>query len=99
MDVNVSIDEIRREKRRRTLKTGLVFLSEEDDPIKCNIINWSAGGARLHFDEPFDTAEPFKLQIGFGELVLATVDCKIAWRRDSDVGVQFEEELPFEVSF
>ena len=91
--------EPKREDRRRTLKTGLVFLEEGAEPLKCSLVNWSAGGARLHFEPPYEGPDQFKLEIGFGELVLATMDCQICWRRGNELGVQFSDKLPFEASF
>ncbi|TNE40321.1 MAG: PilZ domain-containing protein [Alphaproteobacteria bacterium] len=88
-----------RADRRRTLKTGLVFVEEGADPIKCSLVNWSSGGARLRFDPVYDGPDHFKLQIGFGQLVLATMDCLVCWRKGDELGVQFDENLPFDASF
>ena len=88
-----------REDRRRTLKTGLVYVENAAEPIKCSLVNWSAGGARLRFDPAYDGPDELKLEIGFGELVLATMDSKVCWRRGDEIGVQFSEKLPFEASF
>lgn len=88
-----------RPDRRRTLKTGLVFTGDDADPVKCSLLNWSARGARLRFDPPYEGPDHFQLQIDFGQLTLATMACEVRWRQGQILGVQFSEDLPFEATF
>lgn len=89
----------RNESRQRTTKRGLVEVGDGRDPIDCKIVNWSANGARLHFDELFNLETRFRLRVFFGVLEVANTTCKVCWRKNKDVGVQFETPLPFDVNF
>jgi hypothetical protein len=92
-------DETRIEPRRRTLKSGKLIFADGKDPLNCQVVNWTTKGARLHFEVPYEGPKTFEIEIGFGELTLAKVAGKLAWQRSDDIGVQFDEELPFDVNF
>ena len=92
-------DDTRLEMRRRTLKSGKLLFANGNDPLDCQVVNWTTKGARLHFDTPYKGPKTFEIEIGFGELTLATAAGKLAWTKANDIGVQFDEELPFNVTF
>lgn len=78
--------ERRRLPRRKTLKTAYIAYRTLGTTIDCVVKNLSAGGARLDVESAHGIPDAF-------DLILKTESrqhvCKIVWRDEYRIGVQF----------
>lgn len=91
------ITEKRLEKRWSVDKPGTIYPNASSNEIPCQVLDWSARGAKLEFAETFDCPDEFILKIDFGKSIGAVAHGYIAWKHQNNVGVQFDEELSFDV--
>ncbi len=81
--------ELRKSARRRALKGAIATYLNNFSSLHCQVRDISETGCRLRSDRAEAFPEKFTLTI---ELDGVAADCRVVWRRDSDLGVQFEGE-------
>jgi hypothetical protein len=64
-----------------------ISVSEYEPSMDCIVIDWSHGGAQVRLVEPENCPDQFTLFTRDGRIT----DCRIVWRREANVGVQFLE--------
>lgn len=75
---------------------ALLRISGQADPVACKILDFSATGARVAFDQSNVTVRYLPLS---GDCILimprdrAEVDCKIVWRRSMLMGFKFRSSV------
>jgi hypothetical protein len=73
--------------RNRTLKSGKIRVSTRMSLIDCTIRNLSTKGALLLVPNILDIPDEFKLEMSDR----TTRDCRVTWRGDNRVGVEFAQ--------
>jgi hypothetical protein len=84
-DIQLRSDERRRQPRSRMLGLAKINLLGPYLLMHCVVIDWSRGGARLQFEDTSLCPDSFIL-IGADDWF---EDCRVAWRKDDQIGVQF----------
>jgi PilZ domain-containing protein len=80
------MEELRRTRRARVLKSGRIIVSDTLHKIECTVRDLSDGGARLIVpSSTFGVPPEFKLAIGEA----APRPCRVVRRTMTEVGVQF----------
>ena len=79
-------------EKRKTLRRPVRYPAriEPDDGsglIPCELCDASREGAQLHSDNPNGVPDEFTLVLGYDGT--ARRRCKVIWRSDSDIGVEF----------
>lgn len=82
----------RKSPRRRTLKGAKIAYAGRSISLPCVIKDASDHGVRLRVQSERDVPDTFEL---FVELDGMEAPCRVVWRRDTEVGVQFVEEPSF----
>jgi hypothetical protein len=72
--------------RRRVLKSGVVAYNNRHLTVPCAVRDISETGARLRVDLPLQVPDTFELLIPLDGL---EANCKVVWRRGTDVGIRF----------
>ncbi|MEO5804936.1 PilZ domain-containing protein [Devosia sp.] len=85
MTGNETGDNGRANPRQRTLKGGKIALNDGYSTIDCTVRNLSATGALLRVTSIIGVPDQFKLVMNDGR----SFDCKIAWKRETELGVAF----------
>lgn len=73
-------------ERRRILKSGQICFNGRHCSIPCVVRDLTETGAKLTVDGSVSAPDTFELLI---ELDGTWVDCEVAWRRGSNIGVRF----------
>lgn len=76
----------KRRERRRAVRIASIIVSATTSPIPCVVLDLSSCGARLHVHDPAEVPDQFRLQLIATDQVF---DCRAAWRRGDEIGVQF----------
>jgi hypothetical protein len=80
------MDELRRDRRSRVLKSGRIIVSDKSHKIDCTVRDLSNGGARLIVpSSTFGVPPEFNLAIGEA----APRPCRVVRRTMTEIGVQF----------
>jgi hypothetical protein len=79
--------EHRRASRQRALKGAQILLNQGASVIDCIVRDVSSTGARLKVASQLGIPEQFTLVVGLDD---TRRQCRIAWRRADDIGVEFE---------
>jgi PilZ domain len=80
------MEERRREPRGRALKSAKIVFNNRFSTIDCTVRNLSRHGAKLIVGTQIGVPEQFDLTFeGDG----STRACKVMWRRESEIGVEF----------
>ena len=83
--VEPTMEERRRFPRTRTLKSGQIVIDPRASVLECIVRNLSPGGALLLVTS---LAVPDRFELVF-PATRARHDCKVAWRGQDRVGVEF----------
>ena len=75
--------------RVRVIGVGKISVSEDEPSMDCIVIDWSQGGAQLRLVEPENCPDRFTLFTRDGKIT----ECRVVWRRDANIGVEFVEPL------
>ncbi len=75
----------RRQRRKRTLKSGQIVYKNANCIADCLILNLSEGGAALQAADFFDFPSTFTLKVHHGE----TYRCEVCWQLGKKLGVKF----------
>jgi hypothetical protein len=81
-------------EKRKTTRRALRYpaMIEPDDGsalIRCELCDASQKGAQLHVDDPNGVPDEFTLLLGYDGK--ARRRCKVIWRTDSEIGVEFKK--------
>ena len=92
--------QLRSDGRRRQPRSGMLGLAKinllgPDLLMHCVVIDWSSGGARLELEDTSLCPDSFIL-IGADDWV---EHCRVAWRKDNQIGVQFLKGVDSDVHF
>lgn len=92
---NNEVDEGRRERRQRVLKTGRIIINNDASSINVVIKDLSDGGARLSLVDPWILPVEFSLvilnpNVGSPERRA----CQRRWQKGNMIGVEFVETNP-----
>jgi hypothetical protein len=87
--VENSANEKRDHRRQRVLKAGTIAFN--GSAIDCVVRNISATGAALEVESQIGIPLSFHLIIAAENF---SERCRVLWRRESRLGVVFEDELP-----
>ena len=79
------MNELRQTQRHRTLKKAQIVVSDGFSTIDCVVRNLSETGAQLKVASVLGIPNQFPLKMGDGR----TLQCRIAWKRETDIGVEF----------
>ena len=80
------MDELRRDRRSRVLKSGRIIVSDHSHKIDCTVRDLSDSGARLVVpSSTFGVPPEFKLAIGEAP----PRACRVVRRTLSEIGVEF----------
>ena len=79
------MNELRQTQRHRTLKKAHIVVSDGFSTIDCVVRNLSETGAQLKVASVLGIPDQFPLKMGDGR----TLQCRIAWKRETDIGVEF----------
>jgi hypothetical protein len=71
----------------RVIGVAKISVSEHKPSMDCIVIDWSQGGAQLRLVEPENCPDQFTLFTRDGRIT----DCRVMWRREANIGVQFLE--------
>ena len=85
----------RRQFGRRTVFKPAIIMQERQDRIDCTVIDISQGGARIQYHKVGELPDEFTLIIEEDDMV---VECRVAHRQASSIGVQFMR-LPRKLSW
>ena len=83
--------EYRIETRQRVFLKGRIVFNNGASSMDCLVRDMSATGARVSLSETTTLPEAFELYIPQKD---RTYRCKLAWRREDGVGVNFVDEQP-----
>lgn len=75
----------RNAQRHRTLKGGHIVINDGFSTYDCTIRNLSETGAKLIVTSSLGIPERFGLAMADGR----RFDCEVAWRTETEIGVQF----------
>jgi hypothetical protein len=92
-DIQLRSDERRRQSRSRMLGLAKINLLGPDLLMHCLVIDWSLGGARLQLEDASLCPDSFIL-IGADDWF---EDCRVAWRKDEQIGVTFFQGVDSDV--
>lgn len=81
--------EMRKASRRRTLKGAIASYLNNFSTLDCQVRDISDTGCRLRSDRAEAFPDKFTLTI---ELDGLAAECRVVWRKNADLGVQFERE-------
>ena len=87
---------MRSEKRkhvRKTMRYAAWVQDGETTPQSCVLADISDTGARLEVEKPDDVPELFTLLLS-GQANSARRRCRVKWRTEDQVGVEFEGRAP-----
>lgn len=87
--------EKRKSPRQRTFLRGLVLMRGSAASVACIVRDFSDAGARLRFKYPPSFDGALELHIP-GEK--KTVQCRVVWRDNCEIGVAFEQSVSFDPS-
>jgi PilZ domain-containing protein len=81
-------------EKRKTTRRALRYpaMIEPDDGsalIRCELCDASREGAQLHIDDPNGVPDEFTLLLGYDGT--ARRRCKVIWRTESQIGVEFKK--------
>jgi len=81
-------------EKRKTTRRALRYpaMIEPDDGsalIRCELCDASEVGAQLHVNDPNGVPEEFTLLLGYDGT--ARRRCKVKWRTDCEIGVEFKK--------
>jgi hypothetical protein len=79
------MEERRKAVRRRTFKAGKIKIAGKSI-IDCMVRNLTDKGASLEVSSPVGIPDTFELSIPIDNL---TRKCRVSWRRERRIGVQF----------
>lgn len=79
------MEERRLTQRHRTLKGASIVFNGGRSAIDCTVRNFSESGANLRVTSVLGIPEEFVLQMSDK----TTHNCKVAWRRATELGVAF----------
>ncbi len=82
------IGERRANPRRATIRAAVSMLDGPQSPIECVVLDVSKGGARLLVHRRDELLSDFILHI---EEFAMTQRCRVIWRREDEVGVEFTD--------
>ena len=82
--------ELRKASRRRTLKGAIATYLNNFSTLDCQVRDISDTGCRLRSDRADTFPDKFTLTI---ELDGLAADCRVVWRKNADLGIQFEGEM------
>lgn len=83
------VGDTRGSARMRMLKGGMIMFSGRHATIPCVVRDMSNGGARLQVAQVTQVPDTFELLV---ELDGIEVPCRIAWRKVTEIGVEFLEQ-------
>jgi hypothetical protein len=78
--------ERRSEPRSRTLKAGRIVFNRRASVVTCTIRNMSSKGAKLVVSSQAGLPNSFELELESGG---PPRSCRVIWRRDNEIGVNF----------
>jgi hypothetical protein len=84
------MSERRRRTRANSSQAAVIACTGNAKRINCVVRNFSTTGARLEVALPTSVPETFDLVFDDSRSTLA---CRVKWRKDRDVGVEFQ--LPY----
>ena len=84
------MSERRRRTRANSSQAAVIACTGNSKRINCVVRNFSTTGARLEVALPTSVPETFDLVFDDSRSTLA---CRVKWRKDRDVGVEFQ--LPY----
>jgi hypothetical protein len=87
--------ERRRRPRTRTLKSARILLNHHHSVIDCTVRNLSSTGACLNVASVVGIPEQFDV---FFEADRSIRACRMVWHRENQVGVEFAEEAPVQLT-
>jgi len=79
-------DDRRQSSREGRLVSGTIVYNGNADIMICIVLNISDGGAKLRPADALHCPDRFSLKVA-GQ---PARDCKVVWRRESQIGVKFE---------
>jgi PilZ domain-containing protein len=79
--------EFRRNPRKHVNFIGAIVLGDGTTPQRCKILDMSKGGAWLAVLDGKKLPSKFTLLLAMNGSV--SRECKVAWRKDKEIGVQF----------
>lgn len=82
----------KRKSKRKTMRYAAWVQDGETIPQSCVLADISDTGARLEVDDPNGIPEMFTLLLG-GQSSSALRRCKVKWRSEDEIGVQFEARV------
>lgn len=80
-------DELRRERRMRTLKRGRIVFNGGFASFECTVKDLSSSGARLQFGDALGVPLHFELLIESDHM---RKPCTVRWRHNNLLGVSFD---------
>jgi hypothetical protein len=81
------MDERRKVKRTRTLKSARIVFRHSSSVIDCTVRNLTNVGACLHVPDSFGVPESFELMFDSAHV---RRNCRVIWRTDTKLGVAFD---------
>jgi hypothetical protein len=81
--------EKRKTKRRALRYPAMIEPDDGSALIRCQLCDASQKGAQLHVADPNGVPEEFTLLLGYDGK--ARRRCKVVWRTDSEIGVEFKK--------
>ena len=78
------MDDRRNDGRSRALKSAKIVFNNRFSVIDCTVRNLSDTGCCLQLGDPVGVPEKFELEIG-----PTNRSCRVMWRKDNRIGVQF----------
>jgi hypothetical protein len=87
--LSCAMSDYRRARRQRTLKAGRIVFNQKSSVFDCTVRNLSRTGACLDVPSSIGIPAAFELVI---EAVGTALSCRVVWRSDRRIGVQFSTE-------
>jgi hypothetical protein len=78
--------EARRERRHRTLKTGIIAFNDRHCTLPCTVRDMSSTGARVRVDGSLNAPDSFDLIIELDGFEAASL---VVWRHQNEIGIKF----------
>ncbi len=83
----------KRKNLRRSIRyPGVIELGEGQSPIQCTLCDASQEGAQLLIDDARQLPDNFVLVLGYDGTARRL--CRVVWRSEAQVGVEFVKRLP-----
>ena len=97
--VGIDYQERRSYKRAAGMLSGCLSYGDDGRLADCAVLDISAGGAKVKFDEPLGDAEGLNLSLGQRLKIAAAIDfpVEVVWQDGSVVGLRFLND-PYEVA-